>query len=212
MQGKFELLQMPPSGYDTNSVLLSVGNNCVIFDAWGRASDWEKLLADKGLKLTAIYSTHGHADHISAAPDLAEKFNIPWYLNNVDVSLIEWGNGLLGMFDLPSIGKDSIAPQDLSAGTYEILGIPVKVIELPGHSPGGVGFYFESEKILIQGDTLFRDSIGRTDLPGASSEVLKESISNIYNMNLPDDTIVVFGHGPHSTVADLKENNPYFKG
>lgn len=209
MQGKFEILQMPP--INTVSVLLSVGNDCVIFDAWGRASDWEKLLLERGLNLKTIYSTHGHADHISCAPELAEKFNIPWYMNHLDLPLIEWGAGLLEYFELPKIKPDYKKPMDLISGFYEMLGLPVHIIEMPGHSAGGVGFYFESEKVFIVGDTLFADSVGRYDLPGAGLAQLKESISKIYNMNMPDDTIVVFGHGPHSTIADLKKNNPYFK-
>jgi len=209
MQGKFELLQMPP--VNTNSVLLSVGDKCVIFDAWGRASDWIKILNERGLNLTAIYSTHGHGDHISAAPELSEKLNIPWYLNHFDIPLIEWGNGLLEYFELPKIKPDYKQPLDLIAGHYEILGLSVQVFELPGHSAGGVGFYFPAEKILIQGDTLFQESVGRTDVPGGNKKVLEQSIAQIYNFNLPDDTIVVFGHGAHSTIAELKINNPYFK-
>ena len=196
---------------NTNSVLLSVGNDCVIFDAWGRAGDWKKLLSDRGLKLLAIYSTHGHADHISVAPELSELFNIPWYMNHFDLPLIEWGNALLEYFELPKIKPNYKKPEDVVAGYYEILGLPVQVIELPGHSRGGIGFYFETEKILIQGDTLFQESIGRTDVPGGDSKMLMESIEKIYNMNLPDDTVVVIGHGAHTTIGELKKNNPYFK-
>lgn len=208
MQGKFELLQMQP--INTNSVLLSVGSDCVIFDAWGFASDWEKLLSERKLNLVAIYSTHGHSDHISAAPELAKKFNIPWYLNERDVQLISWGNEILKYFELPEI-KDYKLPENITAGLYEILGLPVQIFELPGHSLGGVCFYFESEKILIIGDTIFQDSIGRYDLPGGDLELLRGSISKIYNLHLPNDTIVVHGHGEYSTIEHLHKNNRYFK-
>lgn len=195
---------------NTNSVLLSVGNDCVIFDAWGSSSDWEKLLSERKLNLTAIYSTHGHSDHISAAPELAQKFNIPWYLNHNDLPLISWGNELLKYFQLPEI-VDYKSPENITAGFYEILGLPVQIIELPGHSLGGIGFYFESEKILIIGDTVFSDSIGRYDLPGGNLQTLKNSIGKIYNMNLPNDTIVVSGHGTPTTIGKLKTENYYFK-
>lgn len=200
---------MPP--INTVSVLLSVGNDCVIFDAWGRAEDWLELLKKRNLNLRAIYSTHGHPDHISAAPDLAEQLDIPWYLNHFDIPLIEWGAELLNFFELPPVKKDYKKPEDLVAGFYETLKLPVEIIGLPGHSAGGVAFYFKAEKILIVGDTIFSDSIGRYDLPGANLSELKNSISKIYNMNLPNDTIVVFGHGKHSTIGELKNNNFYFK-
>ena len=69
---KFEVLHLPPM--NTNSVLVSVGTDCVIFDAWGKATDWERVLSERGLNLRAIYATHGHPDHISAAPSLARTF------------------------------------------------------------------------------------------------------------------------------------------
>ncbi|HNY25536.1 MAG TPA: MBL fold metallo-hydrolase [Alphaproteobacteria bacterium] len=200
---------MPP--INTNSVLLSVGSDCVVFDAWGRASDWKELLKKRKLNLCAIYSTHGHSDHISAAPELAEQLDIPWYMSHFDITLIEWGNPLLEYFEIPKIKSDYKQPLDLPAGIYDILGLSAMVIDLPGHSRGGVGFYFESEKILIVGDTIFADSIGRYDLPGANLSELKNSISKIYDMNLSDDTVVVSGHGTHTTIGDLKKQNPYFK-
>lgn len=90
---KFEILHMPPE--NTNSVLVSFGDDAIIFDPWGRADAWEKLLESRGLRLRAIYATHGHSDHISAAPMLAEKYDVPWYMNHGDNDLIMWGNPLL---------------------------------------------------------------------------------------------------------------------
>ena len=116
---KFEVLRMPPE--NTNSVLISLGTDAVIFDAWGRAKDWERVLIERGLNLRAIYSTHGHPDHISAAPALARAFNVDWYLNANDNYLIGWGNELLDMFGIPHIPANYKKPLNLSAGTMEIL-------------------------------------------------------------------------------------------
>lgn len=206
----FEVLHMPPE--NTNSVLVTRGNDAVIFDAWGQVADWEKLLAARGLRLRAIYSTHGHGDHIAAAPMLAEKYNIPWFLNSEDDVLISWSNNLLKYFGLPEIENDYRRPTDLESDTIEILpGVFADVIESPGHTPGGVMYYFPEFGILLTGDTLFRDSCGRYDLPGGDANALMQSISKLYEMNLPDETYVVHGHGVDSTIGMMKTENPYFK-
>lgn len=208
---KFEVIHMNPQ--NTNSLLVSVGSDAVIFDAWGTAQDWEKVLTDRNLKLRAVFSTHGHSDHISAAPELARKYGIPWYLNHKDEDLIMWGNPLLDYFEMPHIDPDYKAPEDLHEGVLNILpGIDMQVIETPGHSAGGVSFYFQDYGILLTGDTLFRDSFGRYDLPGGSATDLKKSILKIYEMNLPDETYVMHGHGVDSTIEILKHKNPYFVG
>ena len=193
----------------TNSVLVSDGARCVIFDAWGRADAWEKLLARRGLKPVAIYATHGHADHISAAPALAARYNIPWFLNSADVPLILWGNGILDFWELPRIADDFVRPNNLRPGRVKILDdIEMEIIASPGHSLGGVMFYFPEYKILLTGDTIFRDGVGRTDLPGGDDKTLRESIANLGRMNLPDDTYVVHGHGADSMMGAVKSIFP----
>ena len=194
---------MPPK--NTNSLLVSSGGDCVIFDAWGRADDWENLLTKRGLNLRAIYSTHGHSDHISAAPELARAHNVPWFLNSLDVPLILWGNGILDFWELPRIPDDFTPPHELTAGKVKILdNIDMEIIASPGHSLGGVMFYFPEYKILMTGDTIFREGVGRTDLPGGDEKQLNESLANLGWLNLPDDTYVVHGHGPDSMMRDIK--------
>ena len=209
-KNKFEILRMPPE--NTNSVLVSSGDSCVIFDAWGRSDDWDNLLKSRGLKLQAIYSTHGHSDHISAAPELARRHNVSWFMNKADLPLVLWGNQILDFWELPHIPDDFLPPTDLHAGTTKILDdIEMEIIVSPGHSRGGVMFYFPEYKILLTGDTIFRDGVGRTDLPGGNMDELQNSISNLAGMNLPDDTYVVHGHGGDSMIGGLRQNNPYFK-
>ncbi len=207
---KFEILQMPPR--NTNSLLVSVGADAVIFDAWGKASDWEKVLSERGLNLRAIYATHGHPDHISAAPALAKAFNIDWFLNEKDNFLIGWGNGLLDMFNIPQIPSDYKKPKNLPVGTIEVLpGIKMEIMASPGHTPGGLMLYFPKYNVLMVGDTLFQESYGNTSFPGGDEKQLFESIKNLYKKNLPDGTWVVHGHGMETSIGWLKQNNPFFK-
>ena len=206
---KFELIQMQPK--NTQSVIVSIGSDCVVFDPWGNADDWVNVLDERRLKLRAIYLTHGHPDHISAAPKLAQKYNVPWFLHNADFRLVGWGNDLLEYFGLPPITLDDVRPTSLELSQTEILpGLFMDIVETPGHTPGGVAYHFSDEKILIIGDTLFQEGIGRYDLPGGDKNMLFKSIANIYNMNLPSDTEVVHGHGMATTVDWLQKNNPYF--
>lgn len=207
---KFEVLHMPPT--NTNSLLVSRGTDAVIFDAWGKAADWERVLLERGLNLRAIYSTHGHPDHISAAPALARAFNIDWYLNKNDEYLIGWGNELLDMFGIPHIHENYKKPIHISTGIIEILpDVQMEIMESPGHTPGGLMFYFPQYQILVTGDTLFAESFGRFDFPGGDEDELKQSIANLYNMDLDDGVYVVHGHGMDTTIEWLKKHNQFFK-
>lgn len=208
MQNKFEILQMPPE--NTNSVLVSNGGACVIFDAWGRADDWIKMLDSRGLRPVAIYSTHGHPDHISAAPQLAAHYGVDWYLHAADWNLLGWGGEILDYFGVPRMSGGP-KPCDIEIGDAEPLpNLHMRVIGAPGHSAGGVMFYFMNDGLLLTGDTLFANGIGRYDLPGANPVALQKSIADIYNMNFPDNTITIHGHGAPSTIGKLKHENPYF--
>lgn len=207
---KFEVLNMNPMF--TNSILVTSGDECVIFDPWGTVADWEKVLTNNNLKPCAIYATHGHYDHISAAPGLAARYNIPWYMNHRDLHLIDWGNDLLAQMGLPQFPKDYKQPENLIGGLAEVLpGINAVVIETPGHSGGGLAYLFLEQNVLIIGDTLFQETVGRYDLPGANINELKDSIARIGQIKMPDDMVVIHGHGPDSTIAGLKQNNPYFQ-
>ena len=206
---RFELLHMPPE--NTVSVLVSVGGDAVVFDAWGRASDWENVLSERGLNLRAIYATHGHPDHIAAAPALAKKFDIDWFLSEKDNFLIGWGNGLLDMFNIPHIDNDYKKPKNIPLGTIEILpGIDMEVMESPGHTPGGLMFYFPKYNILMVGDTLFQESYGNTAFPGGDEKQLFESIGKLYKKDLPNGTWVIHGHGMETSIGWLKKHNKFF--
>ena len=204
---KLEILNMAPQHLETNSVVISNDGLCAVFDPWGRADDWRKFLAANNLKLHKIFCTHGHYDHISAAPFL----DAPWFLNKRDWDFIENQNQLLARLGLPEI--TDAHPIDIDEGRVEILpGIAATVLACPGHSRGGLSFHVPTVNVILVGDTLFQTSFGRTDFTGGNEKEIFNSIKKIYNTALPDDCLVVHGHGPATNIGWLKQHNKFFKG
>ncbi|MCL2338855.1 MAG: MBL fold metallo-hydrolase [Proteobacteria bacterium] len=238
MPFNLSIIHMPPVGYDTNSVLIDNGMDAVVFDPWGRGGSrrsdskggWTALLNDRKLKLNAIYITHGHFDHIMAVPELVAETDTPWYIHPADLPVVEWSNKILASENLPLIDLEKIPPRPLSPGTIEILpSLSATVIHLPGHSAGGVAFYFSGSQLnpwgpgfaanaaprddtplLIVGDTLFQNCYGRTDYPTGDKASMNESLATLYNLDFPDKTRVIHGHGPDTTIGWLRENNSFF--
>ncbi len=156
-----------------------------------------------------ILLTHGHGDHIGAVGELKDKYGIEVLVGKGDEELIEMSNKNFGAMYGVEI---SCPPPDrfLADGDTVTFGDEqLKVIATPGHSPGGVCFY--SGEVLICGDTLFSNSIGRTDLPGGNHAQLIDSIKQKL-LILPDETICYPGHGPETTIAHERQYNPFLTG
>lgn len=152
-----------------------------------------------GVKLEYILLTHSHFDHVGAVEYIADRFNVPFYINEVDE---KWSEKVPSLF-----GKLRKADGYLKDGDTVAFGDKsIKVISTPGHTEGGLCFLIDD--ILLTGDTLFRASIGRTDFPGGDFKTIIDSIKNKL-LGLGDDITVYPGHGPSSTIAFEKERNPY---
>lgn len=215
-----KIIRMSPD--NTNSVLFYNKTDAVIFDPWGTANDWKKLLDENKLNLKAIYCTHGHADHISAAPDLATEFNIHWELSKMDFCQLKFGADLLEYFGLPRVDFNNlIQPIDFLSDTIEIFpDIFAKIISTPGHTGGSVCFAINHtvkigeqiiENILISGDTLFYDSIGRWDLPGGDPKEIRKSLIKLIEQNFPDNTLIIPGHGICGNWSIIKAENKFLR-
>jgi hydroxyacylglutathione hydrolase len=173
--------------------------------------DIEEILAlirKHSLKIKQIVITHAHIDHVGGAMKLRKLTGAPVFLNQNDYALLKMLDVQAAWIGVPSPGSvdidQSLAHADnVKAGTLE-----AGVIHTPGHTEGSICLYFAAEKKLIAGDTLFAGSIGRTDLPGGSYDKILNSLHDRV-LALPDETVVVPGHGPLTTIGDERETNPF---
>ena len=171
------------------------------------------LISDNGLLLRHVLCTHAHFDHVFGVDTLYETYGVKPRLHPADNFLYEdmdgQLNGMMGMSyprTMPPTGESLREGEQIPLGRHRLT-----VLHTPGHSPGSVVFYSSDEKMLFAGDTLFRMSVGRTDLPGGSWQQLMQSISHVL-AKLPDDVVVYCGHGPYTRIGDEKRMNPYFRG
>jgi len=164
-----------------------------------------------GVKVLHILNTHGHFDHIGGNRKVAEATGGKLLINREDEPFLSRAAVSATMYGLKA--EDSPLPSSyLAEGDIVRFGRhAAKVIHIPGHSPGGSCFYLEGEGVLISGDSLFAESIGRTDLPGGSQAKLVLSIREKL-LVLPDETRVFPGHGPSTTIGHEKKFNPYLGG
>ncbi len=166
------------------------------------------LVRKQGVRVKYILNTHGHFDHVGGNRRMVEETGATLMIHQGDEPFLARASRSATMYGLKA--EDSPAPaahladgQTLTFGSIEL-----KVIHTPGHSPGGSCFYLPADGRLISGDTLFAESIGRTDLTGGSHEQLVHSITTKL-LVLPDETRVYPGHGPATTIGHERRHNPY---
>lgn len=186
---------------------------CAVIDPGMSSPEEEKALEDfiagKGLTLTNIINTHLHIDHVAGIPFLREKFGAPVLAHSGDQFLGQKIGQQAQMFGLNmNIGEIEISEFIQDGDIIKIGNGELKVISVPGHSKGSVALYDPEAHFLISGDALFQGSIGRTDLPGGDYRELISSIESKL-LTLPDDTVVLPGHGPASTIGEEKHSNPF---
>jgi glyoxylase-like metal-dependent hydrolase (beta-lactamase superfamily II) len=192
--------------YDQNCYILRRRDvdRCLVIDPGLQAPAVLRLLGEEGLGCDRILLTHGHPDHLAGVPAVKAALGCPAAIHPDDRWLLEQA----GMFpgipdDLPEV----VCEDDLVGGqVIAWQGLEVAVLHTPGHTPGSVCFLIGPD--LLAGDTLFRRSVGRTDLPGGSWESLLFSIQDrLYA--LPPETVVHPGHGPSTTIGEEMRSNPF---
>ena len=195
--------------YETNNYLIicEETREAALIDAGGNYEKTASLLKENNAKLKYILHTHGHFDHIQGDWELQQNFDVKTFIHKNDEPLAKSLKQQLNMFGMKSAESPRIDGYLEDGQVIEVGKLKLKVIHTPGHSSGGVCFLVD--KILFSGDTLFADSVGRTDLPGGSYQILGDSIKNKL-FALDEDIVVYSGHGPSTTIGHEKENNPFF--
>jgi len=191
-----------------NCYIISKDGKAVIVDPGGNAPDIIKFLETNNLTPAAIVNTHGHFDHIGGIAELVNKYNIPFVLHKDDEFLVSHGAQTSSMFGFSVMENPSVTDYMVDGQELDIEGIKMTVLHTPGHTPGGVSLYIKELGSVITGDTLFLESIGRSDFPYADHSQLINGIRTKL-MPLEADTKVLPGHGPASTVGHEKSYNPF---
>lgn len=160
------------------------------------------------LKVKYILSTHSHIDHVLGNDFAKDKFKAPLVIGKLDEATLRSVKTYAPLYGFDAY-REALPDQLLNEGeTISFGNISWKVLFLPGHAPGHIGFYDEKEKIVFSGDVLFAQSIGRTDLPGGNFDILIQSIHQKL-FTLPDEVVVYPGHGPATSIGEEKISNPF---
>lgn len=200
--------------YETNSYVLrqnDASKDCLIIDTGLDAVRLINFLTERQLNPLAVVFTHGHVDHIGGATALRRSFpEMRVYIHKFDAEMLsEPQANLSGMSGMPFRTE----PEDVSLTEQDVVeeaSIQLLVLHIPGHTPGGICLYSNEEGVAFVGDTLFADSVGRTDFPGGSMPQLISSIKEKL-FTLPDETDVYPGHGPATTIGHEKTHNPFVR-
>lgn len=182
----------------------------VIVDPGDEIPRIQKRLKDHGLRLTQILLTHAHIDHVAGAQTLKKLTGAPVWMHPADMPLLdtmEQQAGWLGIETPETAAPEHFFQDGASVGLERF---PAWVLHTPGHSQGSVCLHFAEENLLIAGDTLFAGSVGRTDLLGGSHLQLLQSIRTRL-LTLPDETRVIAGHGPNTTIGIERRSNPFLQ-
>ncbi len=182
----------------------------VVFDPGADVETILEMAGEAQAEIVAILLTHGHNDHIGAVAELKRVTGAKVYISEVDADCLTRADKNLSLFMGDSV-QSATADYILHDGELlSLAGMEFKVLATPGHTGGGVCFYNESAEVVFVGDTIFCESIGRTDLPGGSYRELLTSIKNKI-LTLPDATGLLPGHGPATTVDWEKRRNPFLQ-
>jgi len=183
----------------------------MVIDPGDNITEILAVLEKHELKVKAIVITHAHIDHIGGAAKLKAATGAPVHMNASDQPLYDALDVQAGWLQIKTPEKTSIDTEARDGDTLQLGSTDFHVLHTPGHTHGSISLWIPQENKLIAGDTLFRDSIGRTDLPGGDGRQILRSIRDQL-LTLPEDAVVVPGHGANTTIGREKERNPFLRG
>jgi len=183
----------------------------MVIDPGDNIEDVLAIIRDQRLQVKQIVITHAHIDHIGGAMKLRAATGAPILLNQNDYALLKMLDVQASWLGMTAPGEVTIAADIADGQSLQAGSLKADVLHTPGHTEGSVCLYFPAEKLLIAGDTLFARSIGRTDLPGGSYEKIMRSLHDRV-LTLPDETVVIPGHGQRTTIGEEREENPFLVG
>ncbi|MDO9510280.1 MAG: MBL fold metallo-hydrolase [Bacteroidales bacterium] len=201
------------NSFQENTYVLSdESKECIIIDAGFQTESERKTFRDylqiNDLKPVMSLHTHAHVDHMFGAPFLIEQFNLGYRVHSASQEFIDRAKEYASVF---GIIIEKVYQPEAFIKDEELLSFgntSFRAIYTPGHADGSVCFYFEADGVLFSGDLLFKDSIGRTDLPTGNYDTLKSSILKLFK-DLPAETKVFAGHGPSTTLGHEAMYNPF---
>lgn len=208
-----KLYALPVGMLQTNCYILvnEELKEAVVVDPGGDAGRIiSHLEALKLERVAAIFITHGHSDHISALNEVRRATGAPVYISREDAPALQDANRNLSFFVGAAI--ECAAPEYFFTDGEDVqaAGFTFKIFATPGHTKGGICIYDEADGFVFAGDTIFCESIGRTDLPGGSYKEILASIKSKL-LTLPEDTVLLPGHGPKTTVGWERRRNPFLQ-
>lgn len=188
-----------------NNYLIMDNGEAALIDCSGVIPELEAVLKENKCELKYVLLTHGHFDHIQGLKKLQDKYpNVKTYLHADDQETVDTANEFLKMVGLDPIEIPRIDVHIKEGDKIKVGDTELEVIHLPGHTPGGVGY--KTGNILFSGDTVFLNSVGRTDLPGGDHNAIIKSVKEKI-FTLPDNTIIYPGHGADTSVEYEKRYN-----
>ena len=190
-------------------------NNSVVIDPGcyhkAEQKELESYIVKNNLKLKSILHTHSHLDHMFGTSYISNKYNINVWIHSEDKITYDSFQKVCDLYSIPISNTSNPNPKYFSLNdTFQYGDINFKILFVPGHSPGHVAFYNKENNFVINGDCLFENSIGRTDLPGGDHGSLIKSIKEKL-FQLPENTIVYCGHGNETTIEKEKSENPFLR-
>lgn len=216
-----ESFAVPPLGCNCTIIGDPDSKDAIVVDPGGDVDKILSKLWQSGLTLKRVLITHGHLDHIQGGKELKEKTGCEIIMHQDDLGLYERVADQCKDFGVTNIAKEGLPKPDAFVSDGDVVrwspSYSVKCIHCPGHTPGSTSYYFPECQLVCPGDTLFQGSVGRTSWAGirslqgtSDSQQLIGSIKNKL-FDLPDDTVVVSGHGEHTSIGDEKKYNPYVR-